>query len=73
MNEFLNSPGGLVATILAVGAAMNLVCSGLSKFFDFIKDKTENKVDDKLAMIFHRGADIAQDVVDFFSANRQHK
>lgn len=64
--------GGLLGTIIMGAVAVNFVLSGLSKALEVIKDKTENKTDDKIYLYVNKAALITQKIVDWASANRKH-
>ncbi len=72
MNAFLETNGGLVGSVIVVAMFFNFFLSGLSKALEVIKDKTENKVDDKIYLYVNKAAQIIQKIVDWASANRSH-
>ncbi len=72
MNAFLETNGGLVGSVIVVAMFLNFFLSGLSKALEVIKDKTENKVDDKIYLYVNKAAQIIQKIVDWASANRSH-
>jgi hypothetical protein len=63
---------GFLGTVIMSAMALNFVLSGLSKALEVVKDKTENKTDDKIYLYVNKAALIVQKVVDWASANRQH-
>lgn len=72
MNAFLETNGGLVGSVIVVAMFLNFFLSGLSKGLEVIKDKTENKVDDKIYFYVNKAAQVLQKIVDWASANRSH-
>lgn len=72
MNAFLETNGGLVGSVIVVAMFLNFFLSGLSKGLEVIKDKTENKVDDKIYVYVNKAAQVLQKIVDWASANRSH-
>lgn len=72
MNAFLETNGGLVGSVIVVAMFLNFFLSGLSKALEVIKDKTENKVDDKIHLYVNKAAQVLQKIVDWASANRSH-
>lgn len=59
----------VVGMVLAVLALM----SGLSKFLEFIKDKTSTQADNKLYEYLNKGIAIVQKLLDLFMGNPKHK
>ena len=72
MQTFMDSNGGFVGTVIVVAMFFNFFLSGLSKGLEVIKDKTENKVDDKIWLYVNKAAQVVQKIVDWASANRSH-
>jgi hypothetical protein len=72
MKELIETNGGILGFIVMVAMALNLLLSGVSKFLDFIKDKTKNETDNKIAAIVHKIAAVLQKIIDWSSANRAH-
>lgn len=72
MSELIQQNGGLLGFVVMVAMALNLLLSGVSKFLDFIKDKTKTEADNKVAAIIHKIAAVLQKIIDWSSANRPH-
>lgn len=72
MNNFIQSNGGVVSTVILVAMVLNFVMSGLSKALETIKDKTETKTDDKIWAVVNKIAQVLQKIIDWGSANRAH-
>lgn len=74
MKEFLESQGGLVATVLMVVVAFNLLLTGLHQFLGFIKDKTvkwdgDNKAYEAIGKVLS----IGQKLIEMLSAAQNKK
>lgn len=70
LKSFATSNGGLIATIVLVAVALNLLLSGLHDALGLIKDKTATTVDNKLFDWTGRVAGFLQKVIEYGSANR---
>lgn len=73
MKDFIDAQGGLILTLVFAVTAVNLLLSGVSSFLDFVKDKTPTEIDNKIAVWVHKAVDVSKAIIDFLSANRQHK
>lgn len=73
MNELIERSGGLVSFVVLVAMCLNIALSALSSILEKVKGLTESKLDDKAAEIVMTIINILQKLIDFASANRQHK
>lgn len=67
--EFLAQNLDVVGMVLAVLALM----SGLSKFLEFVKDKTSTQLDNKMYEYLNKGISLIQKLLDLFMGNPKHK
>lgn len=67
--EFLAQNLDVVGMVLAVLALM----SGLSKFLEFVKDKTSTQMDNKMYEYLNKGISMIQKLLDLFMGNPKHK
>lgn len=73
MKEFIDTNGGIIATIVVVALAFNAFLSGVSLALEKIKDKTATDKDNKAYEFIGKILNITKWVVDFLSANNEHK
>lgn len=77
MKEFLASilasNGGIVATVVTVMVALNFVLSGLKSGLDKIKTMTKTTVDDKASDFLGKILAVLGKIIDWASANVEHK
>lgn len=59
--------------VILIVVAVNILLSASGKVLDMIKDKTSSDVDNKAAEIVSKVTGFLGKVVDFISANREHK
>lgn len=71
LSQFIAQNGGLVATILIVVVALNLLLSGISKALEVFKDKTATNIDNKIFDALAKVLSVLQKIVDWGSANRK--
>lgn len=71
MEQFLQ--GELVAKILLVVIGVNIGLSALQAALEKVKDHTGTEIDNKAHAILSTVLGYVQKIVDFISANRQHK
>lgn len=73
MQEFIQSQGGLIATVLAVSLGLNILLTGVYNFLGFLKDKTSGDGDNKLHAKLEKIISVIQKVVEFLSGNPENK
>jgi hypothetical protein len=73
MKEFIQSQGGLIATVLVVSLGLNVLLTGVYNFLGFIKDKTSGDGDNKAHAQLEKIIAIVQKVVEFLSGNPENK
>lgn len=64
---------GAVGNIVAIVIAVNIALSGIGKALDSVKHLTKSDVDDKAAGLLLSVTGFLGKLVDWFSANREHK
>ena len=72
MFEFLESNGGLVATVVMVMLGLNALLMGIYKALEIVKDKTAGNGDNKAYEAIGKVIAVLQKIIDFVSTNRKH-
>ena len=73
MQDFINSNGGLMATVGLTVLCLNIFLTAVKTVLDKVKDKTESKADNKLFDLVTKLLVVLSVIVDWTSANREHK
>lgn len=62
-----------VGTIILIVVCVNIGLGAAGKILDKIKDKTETKLDNKIAAIINKVTPVLSKLLDWVGANRAHK
>lgn len=73
MSEWLSKNGEMIALIVACVVGLNIVLTAVGAALNGIKDKTESKVDDNIALWIGKITGVVGKIVEFISANTAKK
>jgi len=68
VSEFIQSNGGLIATVVLVVVAFNAVIMGLHKGLELIKDKTATDTDNKIYEVLGKVISVFQKIIELAAA-----
>ncbi len=73
MKSFIESNGGLIATVAMVMVSINLILAGLKAGLEKIKDKTDTTFDNKFYDLVNSVSTLLSKALDVIGYNPEHK